>query len=61
MYKYGLFLKDMEQHISDVNDSHDNKHISIRALRRGTRNVVSTLLNPLKIIPNDKGLPRCVQ
>ncbi|XP_018575417.1 myeloid differentiation primary response protein MyD88 isoform X2 [Anoplophora glabripennis] len=48
----------MEQHISDLNGSHDNKHITIRALRRGSRNVISTLLNPIKIIPNDKGLPR---
>jgi Death domain./TIR domain. len=48
----------MEQHISHFNGSHDNKHVTVRALRRGTRNIVSTLLNPIKIIANDKGLPR---
>lgn len=36
----------------------DPSTIPIKALRLGTRNLISSLLNPPKIIPNDNGLPR---
>ncbi|KAJ8932755.1 hypothetical protein NQ314_014455 [Rhamnusium bicolor] len=49
----------MEQQMADINDSNDNnRHITIQALRRQTRTIISTLLNPKKVIPNEKGLPR---
>lgn len=32
--------------------------VPIRALRLATRNVISSLLNSLKVIPNESGLPR---
>ncbi|KAJ8941814.1 hypothetical protein NQ318_006791 [Aromia moschata] len=49
----------MEEQMDDANDSHDNnRHITIQALRRKTRIIISTLLNPIKVIPNEKGLPR---
>ncbi|KAJ8911451.1 hypothetical protein NQ315_013813 [Exocentrus adspersus] len=41
----------MEQDVVDTN-------LTIQALRRNTRRMISTLLNPIKIIPNENGLPR---
>lgn len=38
----------------------NNKHITVRALRSETRNLISTLLNPEKHIPSEKGLQRYV-
>ncbi|KAJ8969580.1 hypothetical protein NQ317_000077 [Molorchus minor] len=46
----------MEQEASDTDGLHDNgRHVTVRALRKKTRKVISTLLNPPKIIPNEKG------
>lgn len=36
----------------------DSRSIPIKGLRLVTRNTISTLLNPTKVIPNDNGLPR---
>lgn len=36
----------------------ETSSIPIKGLRLGTRNTISTLLNPTKVIPNDSGLPR---
>lgn len=37
-----------------------NKQITIRVLRKDTRNLISYLLNPEKHIPSDKGFQRYV-
>lgn len=36
----------------------ETDNIPIKSLRLGTRNTISMLLNPTKVIPNDSGLPR---
>jgi hypothetical protein len=37
---------------------HDMFQVPLAALSNSTREVISTLLNPLKVIPTDEGLPR---
>lgn len=36
----------------------NNKHITIRAISNETRKLISTLLNPERHIPSEKGLQR---
>lgn len=35
-----------------------DRNVTIKALRHKTKSILSSLLNPIKILPTDKGLQR---